>query len=568
MPLMKTGNLTLPTATGNFDVTGLGFQPTGIILYHEQSGTGDLVALISHIGFADAAGNQISNFTIATGRSATGAVRRSTTNKVISRTNTSGTVVSEATATMIADGFRLNFTTATAGGLQFRYIAFKDVPIKVGMFTGSTATSASGSVTGMSFKPAAMMGLWLAGSGTASSAAGHGFVDSALKQYSSVGNNNSASGSLYASEPNFVSVYSPTGYAGRLTITALNSNGFSYTTGATGSSSDYGYFAIGGVQANLVDVIASATGSVAYTGVGFKPQSLLNHFVYTDPTPGAIYTSGWGLADPWGVVDDTLTQAYHNTVGLNGAANTKVRYSSTANGFGRTPFGTPSITPYIEGNLTSFDTDGFTINWNNTDASVAIWKTLALAVAPTTNTTTQTGNARIEKTLTLDQVGNARIERTGTITQVGNSRIERVNTLDQIGNATIVPAAVVNTITQVGNARIKKINTLTQVGNARISKVGSIDQIGAAVIARLNTIDQIGNATITNPYPDKLPQEWEDSQLEQPAAWTDQDQVEQQWASAEDKAETTWEKQPDPLDQQWSDSNKAEPTEWQRQYYD
>ena len=256
--LTKSGGFTSPTSTGNFDVTGIGFQPTGIIVYHE--GGPDTIALASMMGFADAAGNQVVNFTIATGRDANNAARRSMSNKFISRTSAAGGIVSEATVSMLADGFRLNFTTA-ARSWNFRYIAFKDVPIKVGMFTASTATSATGSVTGMSFKPAAMIGMWLAGSSTASSALGYGLVDSALKQYSSGGNNNSGTDSLYYSEANFISVYSPTGYAGRMMVTSLNNDGFSYLTGAAGSAFDYGYFAIGGVQSNLVDVLMSAASS-------------------------------------------------------------------------------------------------------------------------------------------------------------------------------------------------------------------------------------------------------------------------------------------------------------------
>lgn len=606
MPLTKTGNFTTPTTTGNFDVTGLGFQPTGIILYHESGP--DTVALVSHIGFADAAGNQVSNFTIATLRDAANAARRSTSNKVLSRSSASGVVQSEATVTMLADGFRLNFTTAT-NALQFRYVAFKDVPIKVGMITASTATTASGSVTGMSFKPAAMMGIWMAGSGTASSAAGHGFVDSALNQYSSVGNNNSGTGSLYASEQNFVTVYSPTGYAGKMNVTAMNSNGFSYTTGATGSAFDYGYFAIGGVQSKLVDVTAPATGSNAYTGVGFKPQTVLNKAMYISGT-GAAYTNSWGLADTFGVVDDTLTQGYFATVGMNGSANTRVRYFSTANGFGRTLFGTPSATPIIEGNLTSFDPDGFTINWTNIEASVLPWKTLALAVEPTTQSTTQTGNARIEKAFTVDQTGNARIERANTVTQTGNARIERTFSINQIGNATIESPFVQNTITQVGNARISKTNTLTQTGNARISKTNTIDQVGNAFISlqraldqvgnariekintitqtgnanisRQNTIDQIGNATIvrinqisiignatiSNPYPDKRPQTWTDSDNKQPNTWSSDDKKLQKWSDSSSREATSWENSGDKQNQEWTDSNDKRQTHWRRQYYE
>ena len=489
--LTKTGAFTTPTTTGNFDVTGLGFQPTGIIAYHESGP--DTVALTSHLSFADAAGNQVSNFTIATGRDAANAARRSTSNKFISRAASNGVVNSEATVSMLADGFRLNFTTANSS-LNFRYIAFKDVPINVGMFTASTATSASGSVTGMSFKPAAMVGMWLAGTGTASSALGYGLVDSALKQYSSAGNNNSGTGSLYASEANFVSVYSPTGYAGRMMVTSLNNDGFSYLTGATGSAFDYGYFAIGGVISNLVDVLAPSASSVAYTGVGFKPQTLINNFVYTDGTTQNAYTNSWGIAQSTGFATDDLTQGYMTNVGMNGASNTNVRYYTTAKGFGRTPFGSPSTTPYIEGQLTSYDPDGFSITWTNTEAANGIWKTLALAPAPTATTIDQTSNARIQRTETKDQTANARIQTVNAKTQSGNARITNIVTRSQGANARIQVSVL---RTQSGNARIQVSTTRNQPANATISQQVTREQTAAALIREASIQRQYGDARIT-----------------------------------------------------------------------
>ncbi len=205
------------------------------------------------------------------------------------------------------------------------------------------------------------------------------------------------------------------------------------------------------------------------------------------------------------------------------------------------------------------------------------------------NSLDQTGNAFIESfyfAASVDQTGNARIERIESLQQPGESRIERVEKLDQTGNAflqwqlqiaqqgnaTIILQRsldqegnafieLAKNITQIGNAFIEWQLQLQQTGDARIEKVRTIAQTGAAVVIRIDSLDQVGNgriervesftivgnARITNPSPDKRPQQWIDSDPEAPAAWENSD---------------------DQQSQQWSDSDKPQPTEWQRQYYD
>lgn len=222
----------------------------------------------------------------------------------------------------------------------------------------------------------------------------------------------------------------------------------------------------------------------------------------------------------------------------------------------------------------------------------------------------QGGNARIQRSQSLAQAGNARIQKSASLQQPGNARITRINSVDQSGNATLESYFFPASVDQVGNARIQKNNTISQPGNAtieknkqieqignafielqrtldqpgnsRIARIESISQVGRAVLIRIDSLEQtgnarisrlesvqiVGNARISNPSPDKRPQEWSDSNPEAAATWSEEDRVEQPWTEADDKPAAAWENTAEPLDQQWSDSDKPQPTEWQRQYYD
>ena len=598
MALTKVGFFTSPTTTGNFDVTGLGFQPTGIILYQINS-AGGTDAVAAAAGASDGTNNAAWN-TVGTGRTATTSARSSATNRVIYRSGASGVIQSEATATMIADGFRLNFTTAT-NSMRWGYIAFNGVPFKVGTFTVGATGAAS--VTGVGFKPEAIMFQWLVGNVTSSTAFGQGMVDSALAQFGVTGNNDGGTGSRTVTAAGALAVTSPSTTAIAASITALGSDGFSYNATTVASSQAFIYIAIGGVQSKLSLVAPPSAGSQPLTGVGFKPQSVLNMVMSS-----ANQADSWGVAYAFGVADDALAQGYSISAGMNGGSTVKNRSGSETIAIGRTIFGASNAVAALQGTITSYDADGFTTNYSGADA--IRWGMLSLAATPATQSITQIGNARIEKAFTLDQTGNARIEKSGTITQTGNARIEKTNSINQIGNATIESPFVQNTITQIGNARISKTNAITQVGNARISKVGSIDQIGnafiqyqkqlqqvgnarisrvgtisqvgSAVIARQNTITQIGNATIvrintisiignatiTNPYPDKRPQRWDITAEKGAAEWDKDEKTAQEWIKSAEKTESEWAESNNKQNQQWSDSDNKHNTEWQRQFYD
>ena len=197
----------------------------------------------------------------------------------------------------------------------------------------------------------------------------------------------------------------------------------------------------------------------------------------------------------------------------------------------------------------------------------------------------QVGNSRVQQTLTLTQNGNVRVQRIGNITQVGNARIGRIQQVNQAGSAVVESFHVANIINQSGNANIENDRILSILGSAVIGSIGllhqngnsvithnrKIDQNGASLveyqqnisqngrvfvitqpnivqngnirITRTENITQIGSARISNPTPDKLPQNWRNSDEKQPKNWQNTPRIEQNWRNSDTREEIDWQRQ-------------------------
>jgi len=623
MARTKSGLFTNDTGASGItqDITGLGFQPSGVVIWMINDNTTNATAWAQ--GASDFTNHVASGIV---GTSPGNSARVGATNRVIYRPATSGALQVEATASVLADGFRLTYQTA-ANGLRWGYIAFKNnVSFKVGTLT-PTSTGA-GSVSTVGFKPGTMMTFWLPGSASRASW-GHGMVDGALNQYALSGNNDTGSGS-YTTVRNSDAFAVASVNSGDYTygsVTGYTSSGFDYNFGLVGGGGGqtFGYVCIGEEIKSVMQTPSISSDPGTHTGFGINPEALL----VTAKPPATTY----GVVASMGV---TASGAQFTTAtsGYNGGSVTN-RASDEAKGIGRTEFSS-TVLGLADAGTVTLTTGGFTTA-GIADVSVAYYA-LAMAENYTTiplnqtgdariervaslvqsgqssitriDSLTQQGNARIERVSNVTQSGNARIQRTEQQTQQGNANITRINSIGQTGNATIelfyfeasieqpgnatiekvisltqpgdarierveniqqtgnAAIARQDSIDQQGNARIEKIRTITQVGRAVIIRVDQLDQTGNARIVRQEQLQQLGNASISNPSPDKRPQEWIDSDEEMPATWTEEDQLQQEWDAADDRAENTWQDTDDPLDQQWSDSSNTQPTEWRRQFYD
>lgn len=197
----------------------------------------------------------------------------------------------------------------------------------------------------------------------------------------------------------------------------------------------------------------------------------------------------------------------------------------------------------------------------------------------------QIGNSRVQQTSVLTQNGNACIQHISHITQIGSARIGRIQQVNQAGSAVVESFHVANTINQSGNANIKNDRVLNILGSAVIGSIGSLHQNGNSVITHNHKIDQngsslveyqqnisqngrvfvitqpnivqsgniritrtenitqIGSARISNPTPDKLPQNWRNSDEKQPKNWQNTPKIEQNWRNSDTRKETDWQRQ-------------------------
>jgi hypothetical protein len=151
----KTGSAAAKTTTGTQSYTGLGFQPTALIVFAGKFSTTPL----------DQATNGNGLFGVATSSSARGMIawrnlnnsnpqvakRRQSTQRILSSTTT----FTEADfVSFDSDGFTLNYTTAGGNADVFYYLALRGPQVKVSAFNQPTSTG-NQSITGAGFTPKA-----------------------------------------------------------------------------------------------------------------------------------------------------------------------------------------------------------------------------------------------------------------------------------------------------------------------------------------------------------------------------------------------------------------------------
>lgn len=152
---VKTGQAAAKTSTGNQAYTGVGFQPTALIVFAGKFSTSPL----------DQSTNGSGLFGFATSSSARGMVawrnqngsnpqvakHRQSTQRLVSTTTT----FTEADfVSFDSDGFTLNYTTAGGSADVFYYLALRGPQFKVSSFNQATSTG-NQALTGAGFTPKA-----------------------------------------------------------------------------------------------------------------------------------------------------------------------------------------------------------------------------------------------------------------------------------------------------------------------------------------------------------------------------------------------------------------------------
>jgi len=116
-PLAKVGHLSCPASTGNFSVTGVGFQPKLVRFFGGGFPGGSPVALWSNNGVMAADGTQ-SAFSASSRESVSGSAARASNRCLLIHTMSGAgalnLVVGAEFVSMDADGFTINFLNTNA----------------------------------------------------------------------------------------------------------------------------------------------------------------------------------------------------------------------------------------------------------------------------------------------------------------------------------------------------------------------------------------------------------------------------------------------------------------------
>lgn len=369
--LAKVGTFNCPAATGNSGVTSVGFQPQAVIFFYNTRTTdGSSPNAQVGVGMATATTERFALGIESDDNVNTSVVQRAVSNAHCIRlvTNDAATTGLEADfVSFDADGFTLNWTIVV-NGADIHYLALGGLTnAKVHGFTLPTATG-SQAKTGVGFQPNAA--LFMLGSETAAAAGGadvranvsaaDGTASLSLG-FSQDDFSGNANGRTSSELSELMRVINPAGTLdGTSDFTSFDADGFTFNcTDAYVGAYLAAALCLRGLRTKIGSLtLPAATGSQGYTGVGFQPKAILffgNHNVLSTSIRAAfsLFVGGASASTERAVISTDEVFASDPLQSDYDSDTTKVIKALTG--------GTPT-TDYAA-DLTSFDVDGFTLNW-------------------------------------------------------------------------------------------------------------------------------------------------------------------------------------------------------------
>lgn len=368
----------LATSTSTQIVTGVGFRPAVIIALGAptiaQQATAIMCAGAADVSFSQWA--MVSRWNDADSTVPV-VVHEFSNAKLIARVDSAGgALLYAAFKDAFHDGFRLDVTNAGANVHRAAFLciggdAFRG---KVGTFNSPTTTGVQ-AYTGVGFTPRAVLigtnktnttigidasqnARWQMGAMTS---ADQWAVDSFALQ----GTPQSVAGGQETTRT-MLRVSSTSAYSLEAAYSSMDADGFSVNySAAPGAAVIWGYIALGGsigVKAGTFSQ-PSSTGAQAVTGVGFSPLQLMLWSASAAATgPQAQTRPSFGLAE-----SSTKRVAYGNSA-TDGASPTAAGRQASESLCITHNTGTGS-TVVAAADLTSMDSNGFTVNWSTADAT-------------------------------------------------------------------------------------------------------------------------------------------------------------------------------------------------------
>jgi hypothetical protein len=387
----KVGNFTKSTSTGNQVIAhNLGTTPKAIILWTAGNSTGSPT---SHYHFAQGFSDGTTSYSIST--AAQDGVGTSNTSRRIAAKALSlvqydaASVVAEANfVSWDSTNITLNWTTNSSGSnyiVHYMIVGGSGVSAKVQNWT-LPASTGNKAITGTGFAPDLVLqmhgndGLTGAAPSSATRGAfGFGAMNSAGQQWaiaeiSKDPSSTSDTWRVQRSDRSFVSmIYGSGTIQTEARYVSMDSNGFTQNFSAvSGTAGQVVSLALRGIGNRLGSFnSATSTGNQVVTGLGFQPEALMiaSTGMSTSSTPTSqgriLIGAGDGTSQGTAWMEDEDAQEYSDVRSLD--KTNKIISRTTA-----------SDTITGEAALTSFNSDGFTLNWTTVPSSA--WQNMYLAL--------------------------------------------------------------------------------------------------------------------------------------------------------------------------------------------
>ena len=390
----KTGQWTSRNTTGTDIITGVGFQPKAILIVSSAY----FVAFDSIDGYAyfgigaavdTTAANQRAAFTVSDDAAATSISHQTWNNAAVCIPGTGDGNDSTGVISAIGtDGFTVNWTLASHANKQ-QYICFGGADLtnaKVGEITVPSVTG-NQVITGVGFQPDVLI---LFGTGNTSSATatgynrGLGFATSSSNQACNASLSQNGQANMvckrYQRADNtacyaLIDNTTPTNVGLSGSLVTMGSDGFTinWTTVATAQQgAKLGYLAMKGGNWKVGSIHSPTTGTApvaqSTSGVGFLPRGLLmaSYATTTATTVQANNHESFGMGSSatdrrCGFTGDNDAAATSVTMNVQKSAKIITMYTIVAS--------EASSTINAEADLTSLNTDGFTLSWTTRDTN-------------------------------------------------------------------------------------------------------------------------------------------------------------------------------------------------------
>lgn len=388
---VNVGTFTAPGTAGDHSFAGVGFEPSVLFLFLVRSAAGAFAGEAQLLlGFGTDATDQFQVTYRSQDNIATSNALRYRSSSRLLEDEPGGYSVRIVSFT--DDGFILNFDNTQAGE-TYAYLAMGgDFSVKVGNFNLSNAATPQ-SVSGVGFAPEAIIFLWshrgADGLQTTFAAQGLGFATDPAEQACAQWFSNDLQAISEDRHQWFTDRCIAFGTNGTVAdrayanLASFDADGFTLNVTDLAGGADWkvGYLALADMPAKVATDTAriTTTGTKAYTGVGFEPNTLLMLAqADTADSPDATAADSLVSVGACTVAGSALVWEGGNDAQVTMQEKRRL-YTDRVVGM-IDPGNPPTVLALAE--LESFDADGFSLDWTDVTATAYEFSYLALDVPP------------------------------------------------------------------------------------------------------------------------------------------------------------------------------------------